>query len=117
MNDQVVNEIIARLDILGAKLNVAGSAIWETLVRQASVQPICNFVALAILCIIALICAINFCKKADWKNGNGWTFSTVVSVLTFVPSFIVMCVIYSDFVTSINNPEYLALRELMSILR
>lgn len=107
MNDLIIKE-------LSEKLGVAADKIWQTLIYQAHIESIYNWLGVVIFAGLASYSAKWFhCRYRNESNVSekkGWILIGMFASLTL------LCLSIGNLVTAINetfNPEYWALKQLV----
>jgi hypothetical protein len=103
-------EILARIDALAAKLGVAASQVWATVVFQQRIDGAMFMVASLI--VFVLSCFIWRVAKGQEHEGDrrGWQAVSVLAVLVAI-------VMLGSGVSLFINPEYAAFKEIAAILK
>jgi uncharacterized membrane protein YraQ (UPF0718 family) len=133
MNQELSKEVLTRLDAIAAKLGVAAGEVWRILLKQAFVESVVQVVVGVLLAITAAIVVKWFYSRvlADQAfNANikeehsydyyrakrdpaGWVTGMV---LCSIAGLVAIGVAISG-ILGVMNPEYYALRELLSVLK
>jgi hypothetical protein len=116
-----MEQLTPLLEKLASQLGTTVEHLWNVLLLQTKVEiMLCNLwmgiwlwggIGIVVLAIIMLIYAL----KAD-KEGIG-TFAIGVIIFTIIIVGIGYYVNYSDWITLTQNPQYWALKEVLSALK
>lgn len=116
MDEKLIAELLARLDVMTAKLGVAGEALWHIFVRQAVISAWVD-VAVCALIFIAWWPFIKLVKRAvKIENEDGKVASVMVLGLAGFALAICTAVAITSasvIVTGIVNPEFAAFQKLV----
>lgn len=111
-------ELLKRLDLLAAKLNVTATALWGALIWQARVEAIQDTVwsVLLLLIVAGLVKFICWRWKCDDNHDVEGTLILAAGIvaITFFLMFLVMALYIP---TEFLNPEYFALTRLLEKLK
>jgi hypothetical protein len=131
-----ITDLLARLDVLGAKLGVAGEVIWGAFIRQVHIQAV-----LCLFLLIVLVAAVYWVRKnfPNWKikcdadldnvkvtvtenidengdkkatSGNSIEYYVVYGTVVLIAT-----ILFYHFVVFAFNPEYYALQDLFRQIR
>jgi len=115
-----MEQLTELLTKLAAELGTTAEHLWSILLEQVNVEIIlCNLWmdiwlfggGVVIVCSILLF-IISFL--------NDWEESSIVSAIFFFTTLLIAgvgyCEVYSELLTLTNNPEYWALKEILSAL-
>jgi hypothetical protein len=113
MNDTLTKELLGRLDVVAAKIGVGAERLWGFLLKDAFVSGVQAYVIGAVLLVIGLL-ALKAGRSADADNreDDGICFYMLGVVLMFLS--VVMFVVW---VGNFLNPEYVAFKTLMGLLK
>lgn len=128
MSDQVMQEVLTRLDKLAAQLGEAGAFSWEVLVRQAYYVNgwwSVGLDAVGILFFAVCLPLAIWMIRRGFKASNDRDYDAemlwyICATVLGVAGLIIGLVSIFDAVASIKyivNPEYYALRELLGVLK
>lgn len=109
-------ELLKRLDVLAAKVGVASEHMWGVLVRQAYIEGISVLVATLLVAIGSVFIWRQFVKSNGAYDDLDvlWLIAGTISTIIGI----VFLVISVDLVpTAIFNPEYYALKQILTVLR
>lgn len=117
MDKVLVEELLKRMDAVAAKLGSASSALWPILVRQSIVS---GWIDLCIGCgalsyVVWLLYHLPKVKElweSDDDSHNGFAF---FGVALAVVMFIVLGIYIPAAIQQLLNPEYYALKYLVTI--
>ena len=107
---QVPEEVLARVDALAAKFNVAAELVWASLVQQAHLQWVYALWC-AMFTAIGVAVAMFLYRKGKAVGYSGedpWYFSAVVVALFALVASIGFMVTGVEAVMAYLNPEYWA---------
>lgn len=110
-------ELLKRLDLLAAKLNVTATALWSALIRQARVEAIQDTIysVVLLLAVGGLIKLIYWrWKSDDGRDDDGLVVTAAIAAAVF---FFLFLMIASCIPTEFLNPEYFALTRLLEKLK
>ena len=121
MDKEAVEVIMDKLELLASKLGVTGEYMFGIYIKQASVQ-ILSFIVFSCIWVLMLALtgwAIKYSIEKDaWKRDE--VNPANLSVIIGGSASIILCVV---FLTTLNtvlacyfNPEYYALKQLLSVL-
>lgn len=107
-------ELLKRLDLLAAKLNTTGEALWASLIRQARIDAIQD----SIITLGLLVAAYGFYRYIRWAakdddDGGHTLFAIVGSVVTVILLFVYAPSIATEFL----NPQYYAFDKIVHLLK
>lgn len=130
-------ELFKRIDALAVKLGVTAQYLWGVLVKQAGVEGVKDLTFVGIFGLSALALALwartcfkrsNLRKEGECGNYaenyvynydqrvnyeiDGW-ISAVVAGILMIPA----CILTSDAITALANPEYWAFQRVMEIFK
>jgi hypothetical protein len=110
----VNEELLKRLDLLAAKLNTTGEALWASLLRQARIDAIQD----SIMTLGLLVAAWGFYRYIRWAakedtEGGHLIVAIVGSVIT-----VILLLIYAlSIATEFLNPQYDAFDKILHLLK
>lgn len=115
MEKQIADEILKRLDLLGAKLQLGGGYMWSALLKRAVAEGIAD-VAVGIIVIGIILTLLRIVLKNIKVEDNP---EEPVMVFSFIAALLI-CIfgiphIYSG-ILEIAAPEYYAFKLLMNAL-
>lgn len=124
MSEQMMHELLARLDALAAKLGVAGEQVWRIMVRgvfrEGLIDAIIGVLAGGIgICLLML----GMKRLCSWSN-KPWSYERemgegiaigMCAVGGLVLLFGILAVVRA--LPEVFNPEYKALHELITLLK
>lgn len=131
-----MDKLIPLLEQLSKKLGVAVDVLWAALVKQARIEGISwiVFYVFTIICVAAALILLRnlFHKKAVWENahddevGRGYTYQwdehsgeivlvSIVGALAFIVLLVAVCSL-DDSIACFTNPEYIALKKVLTAL-
>lgn len=106
-------EVLQRVDVLAAKLGVAGEHVWAVLVRQAHLEVLFNL-AVAVACGYALRKLILFVRAHT--NDDDLPVAVLGALgIAIVGMFFLAALGYA--LTAALNPEYWALQQILEALK
>lgn len=125
----LTQQILSRLDAIGAKLGVAAQAVWGFYLRQAKVEGLESLIT-GIIALLLLAVGIRFWQKVwDWDYGtpreNGYGRENEHSEGPIICAYFCLLValfifgviqVYSSF-TPLMNPGYWAFQQLLSQMK
>lgn len=119
MNEQLTQDIMAKLDAIGAKLGVAAEALWGILVNQNVYEGTVFMIIMGFFWVLAAILLYVGLKRADFneKTFNRYATMTIIGIVIGVITFITTVFMISGATTQILNPQYHAFREITRLLR
>jgi hypothetical protein len=125
VNDQTVQEILARLDALASKLNVTSQQLWAILVRQAYAEAYVDLAYAGVFAVIMFTAiywlhrSITYGRSTE-KAGydSDWPAlavagAIVFSIIVLISAAVVICDL-NDAVLILLNPQYWAYKHLFS---
>lgn len=119
----MTEEILKRLDLLATKLQVTVEHLWEVLVKQAILVRYIDGLYIFVS-IISFIWALQFIKSGLILEKNRWdepsglcVFRCVVGFVIIIAALYITGGLSQELITSIWNPEYLALTTLGSLFK
>lgn len=126
MNDTLTQQILSRLDAIGAKLGVAAQAVWGFYLQQARVEGLISLgtgVLLLIFCTVASVYVRRVWERdlaigryeheCDLSGGVlGFFYTLGVVVLLVFGLFGIV-----DSLTPLLNPGYWAFQQIVSQIR
>lgn len=114
MNEEILN----RLDIVAAKLNVATSALWQAAVKQSMMEGIESLVLVVVFGLIGWI-SITHAKTIYQRNGEGEyddVFLLILMMVIIVSG--VVCTLQSLYAMDyLVNPEFSAIRIIVNLMK
>jgi len=119
MNEKLSEELLARLDLLAAKLNTTGEHLWEVLTRQGYIVGAYGLFTLVagLLMVVAACYCWNKAYKLDKDNDYDWAgglgFLGVLSGILAIVG-IVNGLVQTRF---LFNPEYYALTKVLGLFQ
>ena len=118
----VQEEILTRLDALGAKLGVAADHLWEVFTQQALMQGIGKMAVMLVIILTSL-----YLLKKGFKNRPFFEdrsevpkpsfFFMIIGAIMGLIGFILMGDGFVTALTQIFNPEYHAWLEVKDVLK
>ena len=110
-------ELLKRLDLLAAKLNVTATVLWAALIRQARVEAIQDTIYSVTLLLVVggLIKVIHWRWKSDDSHDDGGL--VLACGIAAIVLFVMFLLIASCIPTEFLNPEYFALTRLLEKLK
>lgn len=122
--DKITGEILKRLDLIGAKLGVASQQIWAFAVKQ---QVIMGWISLAfnvfgLLLGVALMLFgykdfIKVCVKEEPDGDILKVFFCIVGIVITIVAFLVFFVNCTEYISIILNPEYMAFKNIVQLMK
>lgn len=120
MDDKTLQALTA----LAAKLGTTAEYLWSTLLRQATITSITTLLLLAPWVFLAVYFLRVVRRKTKQQAGDQcpkWEnidahFAWAGSILFALVVGLVSCLVLSDTVTALVNPEYWALNKILSVL-
>jgi formate-dependent nitrite reductase membrane component NrfD len=113
-------ELLKRIEVLAEKLGVTADHLWSVMLRQAQIETWMMASSL-LLGIVGLALVVPMLKRAihyDKKHENGLAFvSGAGAVLIGIASIGFVMTAVVNLPTLIANPEYWALKDLLSKVR
>jgi hypothetical protein len=106
-------EILKRLDALGAKLGVTAQYLWGVLIKQARVEM---WTDTAIVCV-ALVAAGASAWMVRWAHKEDTSDSEAIVIVGSIVGLVASGIAIGYAVAAITegaNPEYWALKQVMS---
>jgi hypothetical protein len=122
MSDEMMKQILSRLDVLAAKLGVAAQYLWIVLLHQAYVTAYMDVawaVVGALIVVVAMISARRawrYCQAGKDPYGDmpiEGSLCVIVSLGACVVGVLICLLCASEAATILLNPPYWALRELL----
>ena len=125
MSDQMVQQVLARLDALAAKLGTTAQYLWGVLLRQAQVEAWTDLAIAIIFIVVGIAASVGLVKAIKvWKSEpeRGYLSDTTenVCIAFFIGYPIVMIVslwvsLYQiiEAAQILINPAYWALQHLL----
>lgn len=116
--DNLVKDLEPMLRELAEKLGTTSEYLWTVMIKQAPIAA--STIGIGYIAILAfagiLFCV--YCKvdKAvkDGTNGDAYFIVIIPSVVWLVASLVGFSTTIREFVTALFNPEYWALKEILS---
>ena len=112
-----MNDLTPLLQELATKLNVTIDHLWQVLIYQAHIFTI-EYFAWAILFIILLIITV---KYAKWIPEFDFTVlhALGIGIFIFLDFIIFMSLLinFGDLLSALLNPEYYALKQILSYIK
>lgn len=115
MSDQAVREILQRLDVVGAKLGVAGDVIWAALLRQQMIDGVMN-VLFAVMLLCAGFAAFYHSRKAFLDGSFNEEPKAWILAVCCVACVVFFMVSLNGAITDLFNPQYAALSDIGRIM-
>jgi steroid 5-alpha reductase family enzyme len=114
-----MNEQTAKLlEDLAAKLQVSSAHLWEVLVTQAFVSSVTSLAVLAALSIAAYNVRKHIKSLGSIDDMSGLDFAALSVACVIYAIYLVGFMISLDsIVAGLINPEYTALKEVLSVLK
>ena len=117
MNDQLTQQILARIDVLAAKLGTTAVYLWGVLLQQAKIEAYTDFFNAGVCLFflgIGLILLYKSIKKVREGDYHYDTWCVVLCVSSIVSFFLVICAIENTVhgVQILLNPAYWALQHI-----
>ena len=110
-------ELLKRLDLLAAKLNVTATVLWAALIRQARVEAIQD----TVWSVLLLFTVAGLVKFIYWRyrceDGRDDFGVVVAAAVGAIGLFFMFLMIASCIPTEALNPEYFALTRLLEKLK
>lgn len=121
-----MEQLTTLLTALAEKLGTTVEYLWSVLLKQAYIEGILNIIY-CIITIIIFIVSYKYAKyfSSKWKEWNDnyeaeEIFPTIILVILIVSTLIVLGMTIFQFIptaiTTFNNPEYWALKEILKQL-
>jgi hypothetical protein len=121
----ITEKLGTALNTIGSKLGVATDHVWTILVKQAVVNAwlYTGMLLLSIL-LLSVVGVLHFRfmkddgnrESAYYKYEEGLGIPMVIAALISFAFFIFMLTSLPDIFTGFNNPEYIALKEILKAL-
>jgi hypothetical protein len=117
MNDQLTQQILARLDALAAKLGTTAVYLWGVLLQQAKIEAYTDFFIAGVCFVLFVGCllvtkkSIKEIKKDEYDN-EGWWIGAISSSIVGVILFGVSIAQTTDGIRILLNPAYWALQHI-----
>ena len=112
----MTEEILKRIDILAAKLEVASGELWRILLLQSKVEFFEAVIFTILFALIAFVCfkiSYNFTQKEGYLEDAGAIFVGCTGIV-----FSILCLINISIAIQAGvNPEYVALKKILEILK
>jgi hypothetical protein len=122
-----MDELTQLLQQLAGQLGTTVEFLWVVMVRQARVEAIEAVIALFVICVLWYL-MYKFAMwtipviKRDWNSFDNFDFSRAMGLFAIVILFsIVLCILtiaefinISNLPTMLFNPEYWALKQILS---
>lgn len=120
-------ETLKLIEAFAAKLGTTAEHVWAVLVRQAYVSGWCDLVfylavsiAVALTLKLAKKCQQKAKEESDkrgWGDEEGWVAGLTACLITSMILVLVSILSIDDTITKFFNPEYWALRQILSIAK
>lgn len=107
-------ELLKRLDSLGAALGNTGAHLWEVLVRQSIAMGVADAI-LALICLVAMFVFLRYARKC-WllsENRQGYIALTGLLIVGTCITFFAFGVNTYSATLELINPEYYALEKVL----
>ena len=124
MNDQTVQDLMAKLDVFSAKVGVAADQLWAVMVKQAYLSAITDLVTGIVMILSSVVFfTLLFKKNLVSKIKEEFTSEGLVVVLSIIffaclgLGGLVTLLPVSELVTPIFNPEYWAYTHILDALK
>jgi hypothetical protein len=124
--ESTIKELLPYLQKLADKLDTSATYIWDLQVRQARVELISYFIYFALLVISWMIFGALFrhFNKNDSYYNEGWdSYNGVPVPLMVIIGLLLTCLTIGiligipDVITTIVNPDYWALKQLLHMVK
>ena len=123
MSDEMMKQILVRLDLLAAKLGVTAQYMWGVLLRQAYVTAYMDAASAGVgllLCMagaVSIKYALRYCLDKDNQHYGDWPINGIVwlsasSFVGFVGAADCLANAFSAM-TILLNPPYWALQQIL----
>jgi hypothetical protein len=122
--EELVSEMMTRIDVLANKLGVAAEHLWEVMIRQALITGFIEFITFILLTFgLAMFLKLLF-KKRLYKHieieptpaGIGVVTMIIVAVIIFIIVATLFCDL-DNTITKIFNPEYWAYQSFLGNIK
>lgn len=122
--EELVTNLLARIDVMAVKLGIAAEHLWEIMVRQAIISGVIELITLGIFTMIVGIYFRAFIEKRLYDRveseptpaGVAVIVATIIVVIMTIAVLVQFCEL-GGIVTKIFNPEYWAYQSLLGNLK
>ena len=114
MSDELMKQLLSRLDAVGAKLGAAGNVLWAAAIRQQYIDGAFSLLGAVLLCIIGVVVIKAGAKVArKYKDEEYLSFGLFIGAIVFC---VMLALLYSG-VSNIANPQFGAMQSLLSAVK
>jgi len=120
MSPEMQKELMARLDAVAAKMGVTASALWSVLVAQARIEGIKDSIWLLLSGVILVFVVKlypRYCRAAKNQAYGLEKVPFIGLTIVGVIALAMWCCALDSALTEFINPQYWALRELLSLTK
>lgn len=124
MDTKVTEKVFEYIDALALKLGVASEHVYGVLVKQAVVSGMVNGIVLTVIPLVFLLVTIILARQVKWKSSSyqsekeeSFTMASIGFGIFFLLTFLIFCLFAPDQYIKIFNPEYFAIKEILSVIK
>ena len=116
MDPKSMEIVMSRLDAVAAKIGVAAQHMWPVLVKQAQLGAYSAIAMTIVVLLLVLTLVIAGFKMAGEKSDASEICFAIAAAIS-VATLLVMTVEMLNIIGGICNPEYMALKDLVAMLK
>lgn len=116
------NQIETAINLIAEKLQVPAGMVWGTLIKQASLEAAYSAVTAVIFCVLLVLfyrvknaLRDRYMEDKCLDNKTPYEVSTAFFWAFVILAFIMITLSVTNLITAALNPEYWALKELLSL--
>jgi hypothetical protein len=112
VNVDIGKNLTSLLEKLAQQIGMTTEQIFPWYVQQAYVEGVTGLAGLGLgICIFSVVLIFSH-KKADWDNGNGHAWASLVSIFGLAAVLLFSCVGGMTSVRKMMNPNFYAMQEI-----
>jgi predicted membrane channel-forming protein YqfA (hemolysin III family) len=114
MDSAITSELLKRLDALAAKLGTTGEHLWGVLLRQARIEAWSNLMLFVFALIVGCLSCFVISKVSKRDDSDDFIPVSLICILLAIGALAFVVELPGEILTKFLNPEYWALKQIVS---